>query len=257
MCPPPTPSPSPQARRPGEPALPVARVAVDVSLAHLDRPFDYRVTPEQDAAAVPGAGSGRFAGRLRDGFVLERVATSDPDRTLAPLHKVVSAEPVLTAGRRARPAVADHYAGTLRRRRAPRGPSPARGHGEGGGESGAEDAGGRAPWPEPPPGPFGGLPRRGRVRDGAAGGTVARGRRGRSPRARPRRRTGRPGFAEAARACVEGGRTAVLLAPDQRDVARLRPPAWRRWAGPGWSRWAPSPVRPRATARSWPRCTGG
>ena len=34
-----------------EPALPVARVAVDVPLAHLDRPFDYRVPLDLDAAA--------------------------------------------------------------------------------------------------------------------------------------------------------------------------------------------------------------
>ena len=54
--------------------LPVARVAVDVSLAHLDRPFDYRVGAAEDATAVPGARVRvRFAGRLRDGFVLERV----------------------------------------------------------------------------------------------------------------------------------------------------------------------------------------
>ena len=43
--------------------LPVARVAVDVSLPHLDRPFDYRVTPELDEAAQPGTRvSVRFAG---------------------------------------------------------------------------------------------------------------------------------------------------------------------------------------------------
>ncbi|HEU5484800.1 MAG TPA: primosome assembly protein PriA, partial [Microlunatus sp.] len=67
-------------------SLPVARVAVDVSLAHLDRPFDYRVTAADDEAAVPGARVRvRFAGRLRDGFVLERRATSDSDRELAPL----------------------------------------------------------------------------------------------------------------------------------------------------------------------------
>ena len=56
----------------------------------------------------------RFSGRLRDGFVLERRATSDHDGRLSPLHKVVSAEPVLTpeiAGLIR--AVADHYAGTF------------------------------------------------------------------------------------------------------------------------------------------------
>ena len=34
--------------------LPVARVAVDISLAHLDRPFDYLVPARLDQAAVPG-----------------------------------------------------------------------------------------------------------------------------------------------------------------------------------------------------------
>ena len=90
-------------------------MAVDVPLAHLDRPFDYAVTPEQDAEAVPGARVRvRFSGRLRDGFVLERRATSDHEGRLTPLHKVISAEPVLTAEVAALVrAVADHYAGTF------------------------------------------------------------------------------------------------------------------------------------------------
>ena len=33
---------------------PFARVAVDVSLPHLDRPFDYLVTDAQSEAALPG-----------------------------------------------------------------------------------------------------------------------------------------------------------------------------------------------------------
>ena len=98
-----------------EPELPIASVAVDVPLAHLDRPFDYAVTPEQDAEAVPGARVRvRFSGRLRDGFVLERRATSDHEGRLTPLHKVISAEPVLTGEVAALVrAVADHYAGTF------------------------------------------------------------------------------------------------------------------------------------------------
>ncbi|MGB2766369.1 MAG: hypothetical protein WBC14_04700, partial [Propionicimonas sp.] len=56
----------------------VARVAVDVPLAHLDRPFDYRV-PEAlvDQAVVGARVRVRFAGRLRDGFILELAETSD------------------------------------------------------------------------------------------------------------------------------------------------------------------------------------
>ena len=90
-------------------------MAVDIPLSHLDRPFDYAVTAEQDADAIPGARVRvRFAGRLRDGFILERVASGDHEGPLAPLSKIVSSEPVLTAEiakliRR----VADHYAGTF------------------------------------------------------------------------------------------------------------------------------------------------
>lgn len=99
---------------PSEPDLPVARVLLDVGLAHLDRPFDYRVRPDQDEAAVPGVRVRvRFAGRLRSGYVLERVVRSTHEGTLAELERVVSSEPVLApeiaelAGR-----VAEHYAGT-------------------------------------------------------------------------------------------------------------------------------------------------
>src|SRR6195952_3349807 len=77
--------------------LPIARVAVDVSLAHLDRPFDYLVADDQDDAAQPGTRVRvRFAGRLLDGYLLERVAESDHDGRLGFLERVVSAEPVVT-----------------------------------------------------------------------------------------------------------------------------------------------------------------
>ena len=53
--------------------LPVARVAVDISLAHLDRPFDYLVPARLDVEAVPGCRVRvRFAGQLVDGYLLER-----------------------------------------------------------------------------------------------------------------------------------------------------------------------------------------
>ena len=49
---------------------PVARVLVDVPLAHLDRPFDYRVPATMADEAVPGARvKVRFAGQDVDGFV--------------------------------------------------------------------------------------------------------------------------------------------------------------------------------------------
>lgn len=95
--------------------LPIARVAVDVSLAHLDRTFDYLVADTQADDAQPGTRVRvRFAGRLLDGYLLERVAVSDHDGRLGFLERVVSPEPVLTpqVARLAR-AVADRYAGSL------------------------------------------------------------------------------------------------------------------------------------------------
>ncbi|HEV2780333.1 MAG TPA: primosome assembly protein PriA, partial [Actinophytocola sp.] len=101
-------------RRPAA-ALPVARVVVDVPLAHLDRPFDYLVPDTMDQAAVAGCRVRvRFAGQKVDGFLLERVAESDHKGRLEYLDRVVSAEPVLapeiaTLAR----AVADRYGGTM------------------------------------------------------------------------------------------------------------------------------------------------
>jgi len=95
--------------------LPVARVAVDISLAHLDRPFDYLVPARLDQAAVPGCRVRvRFAGQLVDGYLLERTDTSEHQGKLARLERVTSPEPVLTPEifDLAR-AVADRYAGTL------------------------------------------------------------------------------------------------------------------------------------------------
>ena len=49
---------------------PVAQVAVDVALAHLDRTFDYLVPENLSAAAQPGTRVRvRFAGKLVDGWV--------------------------------------------------------------------------------------------------------------------------------------------------------------------------------------------
>ena len=95
--------------------LPVAQVAVDVSLPHLDRPFEYLVPEALAQAAVPGCRVRvRFAGRLTSGFLLRRTAESEHQGRLGYLERVVSPEPVLTpeiAGL-AR-AVADRYGGTL------------------------------------------------------------------------------------------------------------------------------------------------
>ena len=95
--------------------LPVARVAVDISLPHLDRPFDYLVPDTLAGSAVPGSQVRiRFAGQLVSGFVLARLAASDHEGKLGFLERVVAAEPVLTPeiADLAR-AVADRYGGTL------------------------------------------------------------------------------------------------------------------------------------------------
>jgi primosomal protein N' (replication factor Y) len=94
---------------------PIARVVVGTPLPHLDRPFDYLVPDELAEAAVPGVRVRvRFAGKLTDGFLLERASGTDHEGRLAPLERVVGTEPALTPeiARLAR-AVADRYAGTL------------------------------------------------------------------------------------------------------------------------------------------------
>jgi primosomal protein N' (replication factor Y) len=191
--------------------LPVARVAVDTGLAHLDRPFDYAVP----VGIADGAQAGcrvrvRFAGRLVDGLVLERVAASEHAK-LTPIATLVSPEAVLTpeiAGL-AR-AVADRSAGTLYdvlRLALP--PRHARIE--------AEPA--LAPAvlpPSPDPGSWA------RYRTGPA--FLAALADGRAPRAVWSALPG-PAWpdevAVAVRACVASGRGAVVVVPDARDLARV------------------------------------
>ena len=92
---------------------PIARVLVDIPLAHLDRPFDYAVPIKDAATAMPGARvKVRFAGQDVDGFVLERAASSAHTGQLQPLRRVVSAEPVLHPEVAALTAtIAEKYAG--------------------------------------------------------------------------------------------------------------------------------------------------
>lgn len=195
----------------------VARVAVDLALAHLDRLFDYAVPEGMDEAAQPGVRVRvRFAGRACDGFVVERAEVVDPEHALSPIERVVSPEPVLT-GEVARlvRAVADHYAGSFsdvvrlavpprhaatEKAERPRHPAPAPG------------GSGPTPWQAYPDGPA-------LVAALAAGG---------SPRAAwqvvP---TAGPagdwatGLATLARATLDSGRGALLLVPDARDLAHL------------------------------------
>lgn len=194
------------------PSRPVARVAVDVSLTHLDRPFDYLVPARVDDVAVPGCRVRvRFAGQLLDGFLLDRADSSDHRGSLAPLSRVVSGERVLTTeiAELAR-EVADRYAGTLSdvlRLAIP--PRHARAE--------AETAGEVRPAPAAPaPGPWSAYPA------GPAFLTALA--RGDAPRAVW---TALPGedwpeaIARAVRAALSGGRGALVVLPDGRDVARV------------------------------------
>jgi primosomal protein N' (replication factor Y) (superfamily II helicase) len=195
----------------------VARVAIDIPLSHLDRPFDYAVTAEQNAEAVPGARVRvRFAGRLRDGFILERVAEADHDGALTPLTKIISSEPVLTSEiARLIRKVADHYAGTfadvMRLAVPPRHAAT---------EQAERVTTRRLPPDDHPAGPLMDYPT----------GTefLAALRAGRSPRAMWQVTPSAAhsgdwplGLASAARACADSGRGAVIIVPDQADLDRL------------------------------------
>ncbi len=204
--------PAPPADKPPAAELPVARVSVDTGLAHLDRPFDYLVPTTMADAVLPGTRVRvRFAGRLADGVVLDRVATSDHPGRLAAVERTVSAEPVLSPeiavlARR----VADRSAGTLSdvlRLALP--PRHAR-----------VEAEPTRPVASTPAAPE---PTGWAAYDAGAAFLTALGD-GRSPRAAwtalpgpdwPRR------IAEAVRATLAGGRGAVVVAPDGRDVARI------------------------------------
>jgi primosomal protein N' (replication factor Y) (superfamily II helicase) len=210
--------------------LPVARVAVDISLPHLDRAFDYLVPAALAATAVPGCQVRvRFAGQLTGGFLLERRAGSDHQGKLGYLERVVSAEPVLTpeiAGL-AR-AVADRYGGTMAdvlrlavpprhaaASKAPASPPPHRPDGR----SAAVPAAPSGSWGQYPDGPS----------------FLAALADGRSPRAVW---SALPGMgwpddiAGAVAAVAQSGRGAVVVVPDARDL-RLVDAALARSLGPG------------------------
>jgi primosomal protein N' (replication factor Y) len=192
---------------------PIARVAVDIPLAHLDRPFDYKVPSKFADTARPGTRVRvRFAGQHLDGFILERAADSEHTGQLAYLERVVSPEPVLTpeiAGL-AR-AVADRYAGTLadvlRLAVPPRHATTE--------SASREEPPGKCPalpaagsWERYDTGPF--------FLDAIAGGRPARA-----------AWTALPGLtwpqeiAIAAATCASARRGTVIVVPDNRDLARV------------------------------------
>ncbi|HEX5300610.1 MAG TPA: primosomal protein N' [Streptosporangiaceae bacterium] len=196
--------------------LPVARVAVDISLAHLDRPFDYLVPASMDEAAGPGVRVRvRFAGQLVDGYLLERAQASEHQGRLARLERVISPEPVLIPEifDLAR-AVADRYAGTLAdvlrlaipprhataERETPCEP-PARGHGA------------RPPAAMPEPGPW--------ARYAAGPAFLAGLAQGRPVRAAWSALPGQrwpDEIAVAAATTAAAGRGVVIVLPDARDL---------------------------------------
>lgn len=204
---------------------PVARIAVDLPLAHLDRPFDYLVPERLADQARPGVRVRvRFAGKLTDGFLIERADASQHEGSLRYLERVVSAEQVLTeeiAGL-AR-AVADRYAGTLadvlrlaipqRHATTEAVPAKATRQATGGGQPGAA---GQDRLSRPDPGPWARYPAGPAFLSALAAGRPARA-----------AWTALPGPAwpeEIARAAVtaaSAGRGTVIVVPDARDLTRV------------------------------------
>lgn len=69
----------------------IARVLPLVGVPHLDRLFDYEVPQKMDADARPGVRVRvRFSGRLVDAFVIERRSSSEHQGSLRPLERVIS-----------------------------------------------------------------------------------------------------------------------------------------------------------------------
>ncbi|MGV9808995.1 primosomal protein N' family DNA-binding protein, partial [Micromonospora chersina] len=193
---------------------------MDVPLPHLDRPFDYLVPDTLDADARPGVRvKVRFAGQLVDGWLLERVAESAHPK-LAYLEKVVSPVPVLApeVAELAR-AVADRYAGSLAdvlRLAVP--PRHARVEKD---VTATDPAGATPPAAADPATP---VDPRG-WRDYPAGPAFLRAlTAGRAPRAVWSALPGEDWadrYADAVAATVAGGRGAVVVVADARDLDRL------------------------------------
>lgn len=185
---------------------------MDSPLTHLDRLFDYLIPAEfADQISVGCRVTVRFAGRLLDGYVLERAADSTHAGRLAPLIKVISSESVLspTVARLSR-AVADRYAGTqsdvLRLAVPPRRARPEK-----------LVSSGTAPAPNRPSAQmWARYPRGAAYLDAIS--------QGRSARAVMTLRPGEDWPARVAEATITsaaGGRGALVVLPDLRDVERL------------------------------------
>ena len=94
---------------------PVAHVLIDHPVPHLARVFDYAVPEKFADTAQPGVRVRvKFAGRLRDGFLLERVEKSEHIGPLATIQRITSPVVVLTpALLQLCEATSRRYAGTL------------------------------------------------------------------------------------------------------------------------------------------------
>ena len=245
------------------PDRPIARIAVDIPLAHLDRLFDYLVPERLGAQARPGVRVRvRFAGQLTDGFVLDRVDTSEHQGRLSYLERVVSTEQVLTpeiAGL-AR-AVADRYAGTLadvlrlaipqrhaatetgKAAGSPPDPSP--------GAAADPEPGGALP-PRPEPGPWNRYPAGPAFLEAVAAGRPARA-----------AWTALPGptwpeeIARAALTAASAGRGAVIVVPDARDLARVDEALATLSAGPDGYVTLTADLGPAERYRRWLRARRG
>ena len=198
--------------------MPVAQVIVDSGLAHLDHPFDYLVPAQLSTSAVVGARVRvPFAGRDLDGFVVGRAAPAHPGR-LTEIRRVVSPEPVLTQELLGLcRAVARMYAGSLgdvlrlavpKRHAAAERALPLH----------PEHPPGSVP--DPGPGPWAAYP--------AGPAYLRRVAAGEAPAAAWLALPGRPAeldwpmaLATAAAAALAGGRGALLVVPDHRDVERV------------------------------------
>lgn len=201
----------PRAARSPAAVDPVARLMVDVPLAHLDRPFDYLVPSGLDADIALGSRVRvRFSGRLVDAYVLDRRPVSDHEGKLAFIERSVGIEPVLTPETTALfRAVADRWAGNFVD--VVRLGVPSR-------HAGAETSP-REPARIPSPPQQTGFER---YRAGPAFlSALATGRAARAVW------TALPGeswpdrLAEAVRVALAAGRGAIVVVPDARDLARL------------------------------------
>jgi primosomal protein N' (replication factor Y) len=212
--------------------LPVARVVLDLQPAHLDQAYDYLVPVTMADDAQPGVRvKARFGRQDVAGYVVARQETSDHDGRLVPLRKVVSGEQVLT------PqvldlcrAVANRYAGTLadvlrlalppRHARVEKEPPPAEPA-----QSLVEPVETPEPAEHPPSTAW--APYRGgeaylrRITAGEAPRAVWSALPGVGTDTSASTPHWAAAVAQAVRACVAGGRGALVVVPDARDAARV------------------------------------